>query len=204
MLVLFDIGGTYFRYYISDYYGNIKYQYKNTRDDDVILQLNKSIKNIANNFGHMPDHRSDENEFICEIDKIDEIRVSVAGIIDKYKIFGCMNAGIPDNTELLKDIKLYNRDELIKIKYINDGDAFVLGEVQYNEIQSKNKNILGIVFGTGVGCGLIINGKLIENCEVHRYLEPFMKENKLNYDNIISVCKFLSKEITKMHVIIKL
>mgnify|MGYP006411043967 FL=1 len=189
MLVLFDIGGTYFRYYISDYDGNIKYHYKKTRDNDVIAQLNKSIKNIANNYG------IDGDKFICEID---EIRVSIAGIIDKYRISGCMNAGIPDNTELLKEINLYNRDEVIKIKYINDGDAFILGEVQYNNIQQENKNILGIVFGTGVGCGLIINGKLINNCEVHRYLEPFMKENKLNYDNIISVCKFLANEFTKL------
>ena len=84
-----------------------------------------------------------------------------------------MNTGLEDNTQLIDNYKN------IKINYLNDGDAFILGEVNNLNININDKNILGIIFGTGVGCGLIMNGKLIKNCEIHKYFEGYMKENIL-------------------------
>ena len=96
-----------------------------------------------------------------------------------------------------KYYKLIKYNKTFDIIYINDADAYILGEIQQNEIIVKDNNILGIIFGTGVGCGLIMNGSLITNCEIHKYLEPYMKENYLDFDNMIKVSKFLANEFSK-------
>mgnify|MGYP001272511620 CR=1 FL=1 len=187
MLLLYDIGGTNFRFYIYDDNNELKLEKKTIRDKDVLDQLLKSLSTNVEKYN------------------ITKIVVSIAGIVDNYKIYGCKNAGIADGTNLLRifDIYVYpkNYDEMInsvEIKYINDGDAFVLGEIDYNNIDMTNKNILGVIFGTGVGSGLIMNGKLVKNCEIHNYIEPFMKSNNLNSQNLIKVFKFLANEFSKL------
>lgn len=187
MLVLYDIGGTNFRFYIYDDNNYLKLEKKETREKNVLDQFTKSLSLIIEKYN------------------ITKISVSIAGIISNYKIYGCMNAGILDGTDLLRIFDVYkdpqNYYEMmrsIEIKYINDGDAYLLGEIEYNEIEVTNKNILGLIFGTGVGCGLMMNGELIKNCEIHKYIEPFMKANNLNSSNLIKVCKFLANELSKL------
>ena len=67
-----------------------------------------------------------------------------------------------------------------------------------HKISIENKNILGLIFGTGVGCGLIMNGNLIKNCEIHKYLESYMKKNRLTEENIKEVTKFIGDELSKV------
>ena len=172
MNLLFDLGGTHFRYYILDD-NTLIYQNKDLRNDDILKQLNKCLNEI----------------FL--IYKITDIKVSIAGIVNNYQIFGCMNAGINNGNKLLKSFNNIN------LFYINDGDASLLGELYFNDIDYKNKNILNLIFGTGVGCGLMIDGKLMKNSEIHKFIEPFMKKNYLTENNLDLVTSFLSEELSK-------
>ena len=132
------------------------------------------------------------NLFLDNNIKIKNAFVSIAGIVDNNKIYGCMNAGLEDGTELIRTYKDVN------IKYINDGDAFILGEAIYNGIDIKKSNVLGIIFGTGVGCGLLINGKAVNNVEIHKFFEKFLKENNLTKENLDDVTEFISKDLSKI------
>lgn len=174
MNIIFDIGGTNFRYHIFDDSNNQLHIRNQPREDNVLEQLIDSLDKISIMYN------------------IKYISVSIAGIINDNKIYGCMNAGLEDDTLLIDSYKN------IKINYLNDGDAFILGEINNFNININGKNILGIIFGTGVGCGLIMNGKLIKNCEIHKYFEGYMKKNKLTNYNIIQVCKFISNELSRL------
>ena len=116
--------------------------------------------------------------------------MSFAGIIHNSKIYGCNNIEINDNDLM----RYYGK---IPINYINDGDVFLMGEIKYNLV-NKKYNILGLYFGTGIGCGLIINNKQVYNSEIHRDIEIFMKSNNLTDNNLDEVSKFLGKELSKL------
>lgn len=174
MSILFDIGGTNFRCYFDNSHQFITIK-KEERESNILQQMKKCLEEL---------------EFRPELN-INKIKVSIAGLVDDYKIFGCSNAGLEDGTKLIENYKDIN------IKYINDGDAFILGEVFNYNLNTKNKNILGLIFGTGVGCGLILNNELVKNAEIHPYLESFMKENILSEKNIDLVTDFIAESLSK-------
>ena len=169
MNIYFDIGGTNFRCY-----ENLNELVNVKTEDDVLSQITKTMDKLL----------IDRN--------VNRVNICIAGIIEDYKIYGCGNINLKDGSNLLKS---YNG---IEIKYLNDGDAFVLGEVDYNNICVKNKNILGIIFGTGVGSGLIMNGNLVKNCEINKMLEVFMRDNYLKNENIDLVCKFIGEKLGEL------
>ena len=173
MLLLFDIGGTNFRYYIYDENEDILIDIYYVSNEKDVIRLFKNCIRFVNIFN-----------------KIDYIFVSFAGIVYDYKIYGCNNIELKDN-----NLVRYYRN--ISINYINDGDVFLMGEIKYNLI-SKKYNTLGLYFGTGIGCGLIINNKQVYNSEIHRDIEIFMKNNNLTENNLDKVSKFLGNEISKL------
>jgi glucokinase len=63
----------------------------------------------------------------------------------------------------LKDL-LENRYK-VPVHINNDANCFAVGEKYFGKAKSF-KNIVGVTLGTGLGCGLIFNGKLYEgsNC----------------------------------------
>lgn len=175
MDLYFDIGGTHFRYYLFDSSKNKIYESVSEHNtSDIISELNKCISNMNKEFN------------------INTITVALPGIIKNNKIYGVNNLKLNDGTEL---IEKYNN---ILIKYINDGDAFVIGQSSKTLSNTQTLNILGIVFGTGVGSGLIINGQIVLNAEIQQILESFMKVNYLTEDNIDLVTTFIGNELEKL------
>ena len=173
MNLYFDIGGTYFRCYILE--GNLFKEIVRVKiSSDILDQLMYYIGKLFN------------------IYSVKRSYVSIAGIVHENKIYGCNNIGLIDGTKLIENYFGVN------IKYINDGDAFVLGEVYFNEIDYGPLNVLGIVFGTGVGGGLILNGKIVKNIEIHKFFESFLKENNLSEDNMDEVTDFISIDLSKI------
>ena len=179
MNIYFDIGGTNFRYYLCN---NLDIEHERlivNRNSDIFSQIFYKL------------------EEVIKKNKINSITVALPGIIKNNCIYGVNNLDIKDETPL---IETFND---IKIKYINDGDAYILG-VSYYMNKKEPSNILGLIFGTGVGGGLIIQDKLVLNAEVHQYFEKFMKDNYLNEDNVEYVTYYLSSIIKDLIMLLNL
>lgn len=177
MNVFIDVGGTNFRYYVYSSNNRVKLQSKSLLIDkeNTLKQFDKILIDVFEEFK-----------------EIHSITVSLPGIVDRYKVFGVNNLNIPDDTILSHSF------QNVKINYINDGDAFIIGETIDKLLTPKNRNIMGLMFGTGVCCGLIINGSIIWNSEVHMTFEKFMNQNYLSDDNAEIVTDFIAIELTKL------
>ena len=171
MSLVYDIGGTHFKYYYINN-GFMYYYCKTNTQNQIIEQINESLKTVNYNYN--------------------KIKIAIAGIVEDNIIQYCNNLWLNDGTKLPLE---YND---IKIEYINDGDSYILGETIFNKIQIKNKNILGLYFGTGVSCGLLIDGKIVKNSKIYKILESFMKDNKINDSNLNLVIKFLGDKISNL------
>lgn len=180
MNIYFDIGGTNFRCFICDLMNNNCEKIIEKTQKLVLYQIDNHIKKILKRF------------------KINNIIIALPGIIKKNRIYNINNLNLDEGTKLLE---IYDN---IKIKYINDGDAFVIGETINTLLSPTNKNILGIIFGTGVGGGLIIKGKIIYNCEVEQYFEDFMKNNYLSINNLDLVTSYIAHQLEKLIKILNL
>jgi glucokinase len=90
--------------------------------------------------------------------QIQGIGIGVPAIVDVKNGIVFEAANIPSWKEVhLKQIleRKYN----VPVHVNNDANCFVLGE-KYFGIGKHYQNIVGIVLGTGIGAGIIINGKL--------------------------------------------
>jgi fructokinase len=95
--------------------------------------------------------------------KISGIGISVPDIVypdgkigSNGKIRGLKNFGLG---------KYFSKKHKIKCIVKNDADCFALGEHALGAGKGK-KNIIGVIYGTGIGSGMIINGKLYSGSHV--------------------------------------
>tara|TARA_Y100000991_G_C21885218_1_gene311248 strand:+ start:86 stop:793 length:708 start_codon:yes stop_codon:yes gene_type:complete len=182
MHLYFDIGGTNFRYYILDEYHKQHGMFIQIREQNIFDQLFSTLQKI-----------------FLEIDFIISITVSIAGAVQNNSIYGVNNISIEDGTHLMTTFTG------IPIRYVNDGDAYLLGELYLKKnIVESYSNVLAIIFGTGVGCGLYINNTLVSNAEIYQYMEKYMKNNVLTEDNIDKVTDFISKQLRKFIIFLNL
>lgn len=91
-------------------------------------------------------------------DKIHSIGIGVPGLVDASKglVFDVVN--IP----CLKEIPLQKLMEdryRIAVRINNDANCFALGEFQFGT-KKRQGSMVGLSIGTGLGAGIIINGKL--------------------------------------------
>ncbi len=92
------------------------------------------------------------------------IGVGVPSVVD-------VEQGIVYDVTNIPSWKVVNLKELLEQRYNlpvyvnNDANCFAVGEKFFGKAKSF-KNIVGVTLGTGLGCGLIFNGKLYEgsNC----------------------------------------
>jgi len=86
------------------------------------------------------------------------IGIDVPSVVDADKGIVYNVANIPSWTEIpLKDLleKRFNVPVLVN----NDAKCFALGELHFGEGRG-HRNLVGMILGTGMGAGVIINGKL--------------------------------------------
>lgn len=85
--------------------------------------------------------------------KISGIGISTAGYIRNNYLVNCPNIPNLNNTNIMKDLK-----KNIKEKFIveNDANCFALVENTY----WGKKDMVGVIIGTGIGTGIIINERL--------------------------------------------
>jgi len=90
--------------------------------------------------------------------KVKSIGIGVPSIVDVKK-------GIAYEFTNIKSWKKVNLKTILEKKYKipvhinNDANCFALGE-KYFGVGKKHKNIVGIIIGTGMGAGIVINGKV--------------------------------------------
>ena len=144
-----DIGGTNIRVGLVD-------------DNELInivshkINTNANVKEIIHDFVSLIDHFKDE--------KIEGIGIGVPSVVDVEKgiVYDVQN--IPSWKEVhLKEIL---EDIYKKPVYINnDANCFVVGEKYFGKIKAY-KDAVGLIIGTGLGAGIIINNRLFvgNNC----------------------------------------
>lgn len=103
--------------------------------------------------------------------KITAIGIGLPGSIDPVtNIMVLGNTHALENKPIIDDLKK-SLNANIPIFLENDANAFALAEVyagvglDYQKstgILPKNQNAMGIILGTGVGCGLIIKGQIVK------------------------------------------
>jgi len=86
--------------------------------------------------------------------------ISVAANINSEGyVVNSTNLKFPKNFNFLE---FFKRKWGIECKAVNDADAAALGLTSYKEFK-KFKTFVGVTLGTGVGGGLVINGKLLKS-----------------------------------------
>ncbi len=135
-----DIGGTKIEgILVNDKYKIIKKNIKKTEADKpreiTLKNIFSVIKELKQNY------------------KLSGIGISTAGYVKNKVLVNCPNIPNLNNINIIKDFK-----KNIKEKFIveNDANCFALAE----NIYWKKKNLVGVILGTGIGTGIIINGKL--------------------------------------------
>ena len=106
------------------------------------------IEDICNSLkGYMKDHN---------IENIDGIGFGLPGnVIDNY-IYNLPNMGVK-NVDLVKEVSKYFPG--VKIEGQNDANVAALGEMLYH---NEYNSAVMITLGTGVGAGIVVDGKLIQ------------------------------------------
>ncbi|MEW6195855.1 MAG: ROK family protein [Bacteroidota bacterium] len=112
---------------------------KNGKEDEIIQDLISLIKRFKN-------------------ERIEGIGIGVPSVVDSEKGVVYDVTNIPSWKEVhLKEILEAKFD--IPVYVNNDANCFVVGEKYFGRVK-KYKNIVGLIIGTGLGSGLIINDHL--------------------------------------------
>jgi glucokinase len=128
---------------------------------------------------------------------VEEVMDKIYSIIDECIDAGTssIGVGVPSVVDVDKGIvydvvnipswKVVPLKEMLEARYKvpvyvnNDANCFVVGEKYFGKAVHQ-KNIVGITLGTGLGCGLIFNGKLYEgsNCGAGEFGNvPYLSHN---------------------------
>ena len=95
-----------------------------------------------------------------EISDIQGIGIGVPGPVKNGEVINCVNLNW-EKVNIKKEIHLLLKNEDIIIKVGNDANVAAAGEM-YKGSARGYKNVVMYTLGTGVGGGIIIDGKLLE------------------------------------------
>lgn len=160
MNLIIDIGGTNIRISTSDSSYFFKSNHNANSYKDLINIIEFHLKKIDKN--------------------IQKIIIALPCVIQNYISYNTTNLKFLNNIQLKKKILSFD------VEYFNDGDLSLLGEIRYNNI-SKENNILSLIFGTGVGCGIWVNNNIIRNSEANKIFESYLGGANINKQNIKNI-----------------
>lgn len=146
-----DVGGTFIKGAIVDLDGNIKVFAK------VPTESEKGKEQLVVNIKKLCDTLLEKSEL--KNSDITAIGMGVPGMIDS-------NRGVVIKSGNLRLSNFAIAEEVehitgMPVKIANDANAAALGEYKF-ALDEKYQNIVLLTLGTGVGSGIIINGKLYE------------------------------------------
>lgn len=143
-----DIGGTSVK---AGLVKNGEIVFKNSKETDKIGGLDALANNITSLVKEII------NECKISIEEVGTIGIGVPGMVNKHGEIICVNIGIKNGN--LKE-KLSEVFPTCKIDISNDANVAALAEYKFGSMKGYNTGIM-LTLGTGVGSGIIINGKLI-------------------------------------------
>ena len=146
-----DIGGKNIKMGIVDDFGRVvsSMEYKTQMErgyDAILLELIENIKSLCVQAGF-------------DFDEISGIGIGVPGIVNSRAglVMSCSNLNWK-GVDLANDVKNLTGKEC---KVCNDANCAALGEQRFGSGRNY-KNLVFITLGTGIGSGIIIDGKLFE------------------------------------------
>ncbi|MGE0792638.1 MAG: ROK family protein [Candidatus Woesearchaeota archaeon] len=191
VVIAVDIGGTKIKGAIVDEKGNIIHSKK------VFLHQNETKSSLISNILYVI-------KFLSSIYKvpIKAIGISTSGTIDKSgKLIITGN-----NLSSLKNVnlqKIIHQKTKVKVIVENDANCFTLAESIYGK-SNKRSSVLGIIWGTGIGSGLVINKQLIKGAnnafgEIGKIKVPInLDSQNKHYHHLEHLCG--GKYIEKMYL----
>ncbi|MHB8337343.1 MAG: ROK family protein [Ignavibacteriaceae bacterium] len=158
-----DLGGTNVRAGLVENNSLIKVE-------SFPVSKNGSESDVLNDIYNLIDHYSSE--------EISGIGIGVPSVVDVEK-------GIVYDVQNISSWKEVYLKELLKKRYNvpvyvnNDANCFAIGEKYFGKAKNY-KDIVGLIIGTGLGAGIITNGKLYtgKNCGAGEFgMIPFKRNN---------------------------
>lgn len=141
-----DVGGTSVKGGIIDEGGNVLVKYTSKIENGKVMP---SIKYVADNV-----LKSEYSKYI------NSVGVGVPCLFDKN--LGTVSYGNNLSFDGINLREFFKDKYNIDFNIANDADAAVLGELKFGAARGY-QNVVLITIGTGIGCGIILNGKLYEN-----------------------------------------
>jgi glucokinase len=162
-----DLGGTNVRVGLVEENRLLKVESKPINNKGTQEEIVNDIFNLINKF---------------EIDKIKGIGVGVPGVVDLKNGIVYEAQNIPSWKEV-RLMEIMNDKYNIPVYINNDANCFASGEKYFGKGQ-EYKNIVGLIVGTGLGAGIIMNSKLYSgsNCGAGEFgMIPFKESILENY-----------------------
>ncbi len=149
-IIAIDIGGTFTKWAVLD--ENLTIIEKGKFETHaLIIKMTKVFENAAKKVVHLNKKYND----------VIGVGISLPGIVNSKT-----SEILTETHNLPKSKGLYIKEEMKKyfdlpVEVINEANAAALGEVTNGEMEGYSSGIL-ITIGTGIGMGIIINGKIYE------------------------------------------
>ena len=142
-----DIGGTGVQAGIVDEKGNILFRKECTTNVD------SGFENVMDDINNLVRGLIAENNL--EMKDIESIGFGVPSFINKKGLVTCVNLGWHE-VNFIEALK--NRFQEVKVYAENDATVAAVGEAKFGSMKDKDIAVM-YTLGTGVGGGIIINGK---------------------------------------------
>ncbi len=91
--------------------------------------------------------------------KVSAIGIGIAGQVDQNKGVIISSPNFPKNFKNINLKKILEKEFKVPVFIDNDANCFILAETKYGAAKGY-KHVVGLTLGTGIGGGIIINGKL--------------------------------------------
>lgn len=142
MIVCFDIGGSAIKGAITHSHERIFPLPRRTTPLNDFRQFTRALESVLDEAGGHPD---------C-------VAISITGVIDpETRRIKCANIPCIDGRELVAELEAALH---LPVKIANDADCFALAEAGAGAGRG-HRIVFGAILGTGVGGGLVIDGRLI-------------------------------------------
>ncbi len=175
MKIVIDIGGTKIKWGLLDkeYQIIVKGDYITDAFD---LKAKGVIKSVANKCNELLDNYGEN---------IVGVVISMPGAIDSELGRTLVPLNFIPGVDKINIREEFNKVCKLKVKLINDANAAALGEYYFGSLKGYDNSML-VTLGTGIGAGIIINGKIFNG---HNFVAGEIGQHIVNgskWENIAS------------------